>query len=175
MAKTTDRKRLVEEEWNSILSKQPSPLSRTHFPPQFIFGSATSAYQVSLSLSLSLPSIFFSSAFSFPVLSNSHLTFFTSLIYTFLFVQLCVCVVVIKFWYLLLPLFFLVIFPNHDLLLASFLFANMEYIFCRFHSLADDLPCNMDPDFPFNISDFRFFLSTKSGVPFHFKSFKLYK
>ncbi|PSR98148.1 Beta-glucosidase [Actinidia chinensis var. chinensis] len=46
MAKTTDRKRLVEEEWNSILSKQPSPLSRTHFPPQFIFGSATSAYQV---------------------------------------------------------------------------------------------------------------------------------
>ena len=117
MAKTTDRKRLLEEEWSSILSKQPSPLSRTHFPPQFIFGSATSAYQVSLSLSL--PSIFFSSAFSVPVLSNSHLTFFhIADIYIPICAIVCICsgnqVLVSSIAY-----FFLVIFPNHDLLLLS--------------------------------------------------------
>ncbi|GMP21686.1 hypothetical protein CsSME_00000019 [Camellia sinensis var. sinensis] len=38
-----ERKRGIEEEWGSILSKQP-PLP--DFPPHFIFGSATSAYQV---------------------------------------------------------------------------------------------------------------------------------
>ncbi|XAR65846.1 Beta-glucosidase [Bertholletia excelsa] len=41
-----ERKRLMEEEWRSILCAQPSRLSRSHFPPHFIFGSATSAYQV---------------------------------------------------------------------------------------------------------------------------------
>ncbi|KAI8555998.1 hypothetical protein RHMOL_Rhmol05G0218600 [Rhododendron molle] len=47
MAKETERKRCMEEEWRSILaSKQPSVPSRTDFPPRFIFGAATSAYQV---------------------------------------------------------------------------------------------------------------------------------
>ncbi|KAL6965264.1 beta-glucosidase, partial [Sarracenia purpurea var. burkii] len=46
MSKSTGRKRFVEEEWRSILSKQPAVLSRSDFPPNFIFGTATSAYQV---------------------------------------------------------------------------------------------------------------------------------
>ncbi|KAH7865610.1 hypothetical protein Vadar_008878 [Vaccinium darrowii] len=47
MAKDTGRKKCIEEEWRSILaSRQPSLFSRTDFPPHFIFGSATSAYQV---------------------------------------------------------------------------------------------------------------------------------
>ncbi|KVI07550.1 hypothetical protein Ccrd_014126 [Cynara cardunculus var. scolymus] len=40
-----DRKRSVEEEWNSMNSTNHQ-LSRAHFPPKFLFGVATSAYQV---------------------------------------------------------------------------------------------------------------------------------
>ncbi|CAK9140759.1 unnamed protein product [Ilex paraguariensis] len=38
-----EKKRLIEEDWNSIAKR---PLSRTDFPPDFLFGVATSAYQV---------------------------------------------------------------------------------------------------------------------------------
>ncbi|KAM7494433.1 hypothetical protein LguiB_029042 [Lonicera macranthoides] len=39
----TERKRSIEEEWNSISNQQ---ISLTDFPPDFLFGVATSAYQV---------------------------------------------------------------------------------------------------------------------------------
>lgn len=40
-----EKKRMMEEEWNSIfVSKQL--LSRHYFPPNFTFGVATSAFQV---------------------------------------------------------------------------------------------------------------------------------
>ncbi|KAI3757063.1 hypothetical protein L6452_04596 [Arctium lappa] len=40
-----ERKRLMEEEWNSMISTNHQ-LTRAHFPPKFLFGVATSAYQV---------------------------------------------------------------------------------------------------------------------------------
>nr|XP_016445135.1 PREDICTED: beta-glucosidase 42-like isoform X2 [Nicotiana tabacum] len=40
-----EKKKKIEEEWNSIYSSKHQ-LSRSDFPPQFIFGVATSAYQV---------------------------------------------------------------------------------------------------------------------------------
>ncbi|KAJ0644757.1 putative glycoside hydrolase superfamily [Helianthus annuus] len=40
-----ERKRLMEEEWNSRIPTGHQ-LSRAHFPPDFLFGVATSAYQV---------------------------------------------------------------------------------------------------------------------------------
>ncbi|KAL3497684.1 hypothetical protein ACH5RR_040416 [Cinchona calisaya] len=42
-----EKKKAIEEEWNRIYSsKQHPPLSSSHFPPEFVFGVATSAYQV---------------------------------------------------------------------------------------------------------------------------------
>ncbi|KAH6794121.1 beta glucosidase 42 [Perilla frutescens var. hirtella] len=40
-----EKKRRIEEEWNSIFSSKQS-LNRHHFPPNFTFGVATSAFQV---------------------------------------------------------------------------------------------------------------------------------
>ena len=39
-----ERKKVVEDEWKSLIRQN---LSRAHdFPPSFLFGAATSAYQV---------------------------------------------------------------------------------------------------------------------------------
>nr|WAB06563.1 beta-glucosidase [Platycodon grandiflorus] len=42
----TERKREIEQEWSSCISNNNNPLCRANFPPNFLFGVATSAYQV---------------------------------------------------------------------------------------------------------------------------------